>query len=779
MSGTTPPNIVPLLIGITGKRKFADDPAEDERIAERVRERLTELFHRLDARFRHTPKVLLTGGAYGTDLIAARAAMAMEPPWSVAVLLPYARNLFEKDFILAANGPDGRPIMHRDHATFCDLMEKASANGQHQVLAKVLPPLLSRNQQPATAEQLDKDHNNHDVELRHQHYEQVGQVIVETAMLVLAAMNRDEQPDLAQANGGTARVVALRRAGRPDLLGTDVARRSSVLDHELNELCVPPASYVWLLAPDTAAGRMPLTVLPPLTDRPADDVYRAYPGRDMPHSHSEPGAPASLVACLNVWLRDRRLALAANFPSLAPGPDCRALRQSLELLRDFDDFEALRQKLASRNGAPHTASVPPASMAGIEDPLVHKLALRRLINPPQGAAKAYSQVAFKIVAALFVVALLALEMFAKFFPTSAWPLGFYLAALIGITFVVLLTRWRLWQPRSEDYRAVSELIRVQRAWWAAGLSDRVDRIHLQGVDADLARPRDAARSIINWIWLRSSWPTRQPPSVEWSIVRDTPSGPANVPRGTEWLASLPRPPSDWIGEQIWYYARTERVRARSASRRHAMTWLLFGGSGYLAAILFTCMLCEPVAHWFDSLAMTTSYARHYWIAGVFWFGLAALIGWLRLLLHRTSGFVGSAVTVVCGTLAAICVGVALRALGGPFSSLMAFLGAEPPANPQEKLTVLVFVLLTAFAGAIRFLTEKLGFEAEALAYRDALNKFQRAEWCFARLADPVTGLPRDDTAARALVLELGTLALRENESWLKAHRERTLSPVVG
>jgi hypothetical protein len=75
--------------------------------------------------------------------------------------------------------------------------------------------------------------------------------------------------------------------------------------------------------------------------------------------------------------------------------------------------------------------------------------------------------------------------------------------------------------------------------------------------------------------------------------------------------------------------------------------------------------------------------------------------------------------------------------------------------------------------------ERLNIEAEALEYRDALGRFERAERRLARAADPATGTPADQKAARDIVFELGCLALAENEAWLKSRRERPLTPIVG
>ena len=88
-------------------------------------------------------------------------------------------------------------------------------------------------------------------------------------------------------------------------------------------------------------------------------------------------------------------------------------------------------------------------------------------------------------------------------------------------------------------------------------------------------------------------------------------------------------------------------------------------------------------------------------------------------------------------------------------------------------------VLYAIAGALRYRMEKLNVEAEALDYRDALRRFERAERRLAHGSSPTSGAPADEEEGRRIVLELGRLALAENESWLKSRRERPLTPIVG
>jgi hypothetical protein len=93
------------------------------------------------------------------------------------------------------------------------------------------------------------------------------------------------------------------------------------------------------------------------------------------------------------------------------------------------------------------------------------------------------------------------------------------------------------------------------------------------------------------------------------------------------------------------------------------------------------------------------------------------------------------------------------------------LDAEQIAELAAICAVLAgLVVLSAVAGALRYLMERLNVEAEALEYRDARDRFERAERRLARGSDPATGVPADEDEARRVVYELGRLALAENEA---------------
>jgi hypothetical protein len=777
----------PILIGITGKRNFAPDSAANDAIRARVARRLADCFAYINETLPHAPKVLLTGGAYGSDLLAARAALAAGNEWSVAIVLPYAASLFEHDFILDQNGP----TCHPDHATFRALLSAKTHGSGRRVIVREMPSLMTAAGHPASDEELNKFIKHHDAILRREHYEQVGQFIAETAMLLIAVMEPDERPDLTQANGSTARVIATRRAGRPDPLGADVASRSTVVRNQWNDLLAPPGGYVWLIDPYDEAERQapPVSVLPPLSNRTVTEVFEGRPELDMPEEPKPKAALARLVARGVEYLDDRVATLSGRLSGREPPPKRALRRESLHAAQSFDDFERFRQALGGVRGQ---AAVS-ASLDDEMDTAGYIVRLRDMIRGPQRHARQNVESALRRVVCLFVVAILGLEIYAKFYQKSPVPLLVYVAMVTAIAVIVFVTRVQLWQPRSEDYRAVSEMLRIQRAWWACGLSNRVDREGLQGVDAELARPRDAMRAVLNWTALRANWrPAKEPPL--WPLVRAVrPGERPDLPRSRKVLAEEGAAvPTDWIGEQIRYFARNQEDREQTVWKNETRTWLMFAVSGSLAALVVLWLGDEAMGtateRWFDRLTENPGHGWLSHIAFLPWVMLVIAMAYLRWHLRELQGTAGVAATLIAGAFCAFGIAVILNALGGPIyfvvhevmsQNQLSYIASS--GEMTERLAVVVFVVLTAAAGAVHFHAEKRGYEAEAFAYRDALDKFERAEQVFAALVDPVSGVPVDAHVARArgLVRALGLLALRENEIWLKTHRERPLSPVVG
>src|SRR6185295_3050974 len=102
-SETIMPEHFPIFVGITGKRKFSDDAEIAKQLEDGVRKRLSKTFEYIESRLPIAPKILLTGGAIGADLIAAEELLfpssgIHRKHWLVAVILPFEEVLFQQDF---------------------------------------------------------------------------------------------------------------------------------------------------------------------------------------------------------------------------------------------------------------------------------------------------------------------------------------------------------------------------------------------------------------------------------------------------------------------------------------------------------------------------------------------------------------------------------------------------------------------------------------------------------------------------------------------------------
>jgi hypothetical protein len=284
--------------------------------------------------------------------------------------------------------------------------------------------------------------------------------------------------------------------------------------------------------------------------------------------------------------------------------------------------------------------------------------------------------------------------------------------------------------------------------------------------------------------LRRGW-SSSASARDWAHVRGT------SPRFRE-LRGEPKPPADWIGSQLWYFIKNGEEREARAARVDAISWCLFITSALLGAVLLMWLefddarsLLQHCAQirlldWRPTLGFDASF--------VVWSALAVLAIWFRGANHDfRQGLQATILTAVFGTVAALMLALALidaePLIRNLIHRLAPVLGAtsEPPDQDHALINAVIsaLVVLYAFAGAMRYLMERLNIEAEALEYRDARARFELAERRLAPGSDPVSGAPAEEEAAQRLVHELGRLALAENEAWLKSRRERPLTPIVG
>jgi hypothetical protein len=536
------------------------------------------------------------------------------------------------------------------------------------------------------------------------HYEQAGLYIAERSAVLISLGDPDEAPERI---GGTARTLKWRLQG-PDPVVNAMRARSADLLHE-KELEEPRVGPVWRirLRPEDALGgeRLALTV--------------ELPGEGADHP------------------------LGANHTT----------EVSLAFARGLEAFNRLVGRFAPR-----------ALTGAAPDAVARLRELRAGLSAVQGEMKARVQRSVWMIAAVFFLAIFSLEAHIALdaYAWADWLSTAYFLCILTAVGLYALAVGRRWQPIAEDYRAISEALRVQIVLWQSGLDGRDHRVDLRflhGAEASLGMVRQTVGQFIEAARL---WTPPPPPN--------------------------PDAAADWIKAQIRYFDAKIGQHSAAVARVQCASWFLF-----LAGLAASaCVGAMPVQSLKTPFVLT---AAAEWPATgrAVALGLAALVGVglyfvaLRLralidaLTYRQRG--RRRLFRVLDILCALAAGVILALALCDVSALLPFPGLghggelESGAwreHQAEKLMLMGAVLTTALAGAIRFVADKLSWEAELQGYEQAHAYFHRAK----RNLDALTG---EDAPARrqALILELVDLALQEDEAWLTAHRERPLEPLLG
>jgi hypothetical protein len=380
---------------------------------------------------------------------------------------------------------------------------------------------------------------------------------------------------------------------------------------------------------------------------------------------------------------------------------------------------------------------------------------RTTLTGIQGCSQVRWKWGVRTLAVLFVVALVLLEAFAKLAPTQTfaqaiglqyWGLAAYVTIILCCIGIYFLARKDHWQTVHEDYRAANEVLRTQRAFWQAGLLTaqyRTDRVYLVGVKGSLARVRLGAGAIITWIIMRS-----RPPTKNWAAIHGSPDA--------------------YVEGQRNYFRNNAERRETALRIVELSSWSCFAASLGMATWLAWYSACRT-----DQLRQVACQACDFGnYHGTWWSWLSVtgvVIAWLLLRLQGNACMRWAAASLLAGILI--------------FAPAMYRLGHDLGLPGEKKapvaMVLVIAVTLLAIAGAIRFIAEKLAWEAEARAYQEAHDRF---EYGLVRLAAiDALSLDVDAKCQRkgAIVRELGIRALAENEAWLRAHRERPIEPLLG
>jgi len=622
------------------------------------------------------------------DREAPRAAKVLLSGMAVGADTIAAELALERhDWLVAAVLPFDAETYFEDFDTKAlAALETLLANPRVKTCA--LPPLVNPyTGEPCTRDELSNSANATNP-FRVMHYEQLGLWLAHAATLLIAVLPKGEQPDQA---GGTARVVQYRLSGRPDTVAMRVMEASVAV--------APPQ-------PLDIAALGPLWLI----DAPSDEPSRR-----------------PFVAALDESDRHGRTG--------SRGAE-RQIKSSLVMAHAFDG-------LAWRSGRADTGKSF-AWRKGDVDPITVIGAVHAEIDRIQGRHKHRLVSSSYVLAALFWLAVGAFGVveLARYAAENLiiWALGSYLVLAASAVIVHWTIDRHHWQRITEDYRGVIEALRVQRAWWQAGLAgpaDQVDRYFLTAAPLPFSYVRQAVRNIVQWARLSGS---PHMPKHDWRQVYDRTN------------------PHSWVRSQIDYFRRRGEQHRRAIARVKMLSWEAFFAAQFLAVWLFFDIVAlqllpqsiENIVQWMSGWARP----------GIFLAAAAAI--WIGRHIRPRNAPAPRRWSAAFAVVLALLMGPDLYLIG---------VALRIPHADQLAIALAV-VLLSAGAVAVRFVAEKLVWEAEAHRYEAALALFERA-------AGELDHTASSGDAGRTIVRALGRAALDENEYWLRTHRERPVEQAVG
>ncbi len=548
---------------------------------------------------------------------------------------------------------------------------------------------------------------------RADHYEQAGLFIAERCAILIAVVRAGERPDRI---GDIGRLVRHRLRGDLDDAARIIVQRSRVL-LEPAPLDEPLASPVWLVDLSTV-------------DREQKRTTQA--------------------------------GLTPLFPAEDNSAPTHQLRECFRLADRLNEFNIRTQQLDQDKLRNPTSAEPdmPHPSARLSE-LMH--ALSTIQMDMNGKLKW----TFWALACLFCIAFFMFE--AQIDLNERWGVFGYIGALV-LGIAIYKFAWaRRWQPFAQDYRAVAEALRVQIAWWNCGLvgpRHRVDRFYLRGATGSLGLVRAAIRHMIDAAALRSCHEEHTADL----IVRKTHAGcdDARESGSKEQCGDGLR----WIEEQIAYFDNRLGKRRTWVSFVDAFSWFLIvaslGPEVVVAINTFRGDIVGPVIE--QSFGLSRP--------GILFVAVIAAI--ILTFLVSAAPWTFSRSAWVDRTKRIFEVpNLAVSAVAGLLLAIGLYDCAALISTKRVSAGLLIFggVLVASLAYAMQFVSDQLAWAGEMRGYEDALGIFRRASSALKAIdradIDAAERKVRRDT----IIETLGIEALKENESWLRAHRERPLEPL--
>jgi hypothetical protein len=352
-----------------------------------------------------------------------------------------------------------------------------------------------------------------------------------------------------------------------------------------------------------------------------------------------------------------------------------------------------------------------------------------------GLRKAIAKVVERLqnITMRYLYALYALAFLATAAQYSPFPIVRYPAILIAFIFL-LVARRKDYEDRYQDYRGISEGMRVQAAWLAANIDDRrVDQCYLAAQQRDLLWIRMALR------WMHFRYAEFGSPS------------PGKLKSG---------PCHEWRTSQIRYFAKDAREAIEGKRNVARASRVLLAVVATVSTLLFLYLYST-------SALLAAGASLGHSTSGIGPLSPAALRG-------IGEGFVHTGEAVNASWLVQNPIVQGMRSWERSGCTILndpGVLRAGSPCPHKHQflvsLSTEVLALYAAVALLLGHFADKRGFSVNAVRSKRMLDVFSIAH-------RQIEALPEGSQTATDLVRKLGREALVENGQWLISRRQRPL-----
>jgi hypothetical protein len=535
------PNLLPLVVGVTGHRDLPDAALPD------IEKAVAEVFVRLKRDYLNgsnaTPTIVLSALAEGADQIVAR--IALQHGARLIAPLPLPVDEYRRDF-------EKKPIKPDAAATFDEWLNRDG-------ISKLVIPFTPGNSLTEV---------NEDPAKRNEQYRAVGLFIVRHCNVLIALWDGNEE----MAIGGTSEIVKFKRRGIPPAV-TGSGRAS------MDAPEIGPVIHIVTPRAKTAATTDSVTVQPWGKDleRQYPELLRATndPVNTEPDKQQKTKYDAAIQYDLKLWTSFRSIVeLTQQF-----NREAEKLRSLERRVRVANSLALL---FANGNGQPDAAAR--ASALEIAPGWCESYAVADAL------AQKWQAKFRRGWLWLFALALAAIgffELFAHFAPVVGyfagehWQhivdtqlLGGYILAFMAIFIIFFFARMRQLQERFLDYRALAEALRIAVFWKLNGIGPIADAYPIK-------LPKELA-------WVKTCLLAR-----ELLDAADDPKVTPTDVRIYSWTRNI------WVGGQASYFSRRSAKYLQTAERREKSSLRILKGAILLACTLFGFkQLCpECIVEW--------------------------------------------------------------------------------------------------------------------------------------------------------------------------------------